>query len=194
MNRVYKDEAEFINLQIRDSALETGDYENCKFKNCDFSNSDLSDINFLECEFHECNLSLARLTRTLFREVKFITCKMLGLHFEECNKTTITFSFDGCTLDLSSFYKLKLKRTIFSNSKICEADFTETDLNSAIFDNCNLQRTVFKNTGLEGADFRTSYNYSIDPLENRIRKAKFSLSGIAGLLDKYDIEIEKNWI
>jgi fluoroquinolone resistance protein len=44
---------------------------------------------------------------------------------------------------------------------------------------------------LEKADFRTAYNYSIDPEKNRIKKAKFSIFGVTGLLDKYDIEIEK---
>jgi len=33
-------------------------------------------------------------------------------------------------------------------------------------------------------------NYSIDPELNKIKKARFSTQGIAGLLDKYDIEIE----
>jgi len=32
-------------------------------------------------------------------------------------------------------------------------------------------------------------NYSIDPEKNKIKKARFSTAGIAGLLDKYDIEI-----
>jgi uncharacterized protein YjbI with pentapeptide repeats len=102
----------------------------------------------------------------------------------------ISFEFDSCTLDLSSFYKLKLEKTVFRNSKIIEADFTETDLSNSLFINCDLQRTIFKNTNLEGVDFRTSFNYSIDPHLNRIKKAKFSLPGIAGLLDKYDIVID----
>jgi uncharacterized protein YjbI with pentapeptide repeats len=66
----------------------------------------------------------------------------------------------------------------------------EADLNSTVFDNCDLLGAVFQNTILEKADFRTAYNYSIDPDINRVKKAKFSASGIAGLLDKYDIEIE----
>jgi hypothetical protein len=49
----------------------------------------------------------------------------------------------------------------------------------------------FENTIIEKADLRTSYNYSIDPENNRIKKAKFSLAQIAGLLDKYNIEIDK---
>ncbi|MCW8795447.1 MAG: hypothetical protein OQK67_00080 [Chlorobium sp.] len=39
--------------------------------------------------------------------------------------------------------------------------------------------------------FHSAYNYSINPETNRIRKARFSLSGLAGLLDVYDIEIER---
>ena len=86
---------------------------------------------------------------------------------------------------------MKLKKTLFKNSKISEADFTDTDLTRSIFMNCDLQRTIFKNTNLEGVDFSTSFNYSIDPDSNRIKKARFSRQGLAGLLDKYDIEIDR---
>jgi uncharacterized protein YjbI with pentapeptide repeats len=190
MKRIFSEGMNFESLKFQDTVLEVGDYENCIFRNCDFSRSDLSNINFLGCEFRECNLSLSRLAQTSFRDAKFINCKLLGLHYEDCNNLMISFEFDGCIMDLSSFYKLKLKKTVFRNSKIIEADFTETDLSNSLFKNCDLQRTTFKNTNLEGVDFRTSFNYSIDPDLNRIRKAKFSLPGIAGLLDKYDIDID----
>jgi len=51
-------------------------------------------------------------------------------------------------------------------------------------------RATFENTALEKVDLRTGFNYSINPEINRIKKAKFSLQGVLGLLDKYDIEIE----
>jgi uncharacterized protein YjbI with pentapeptide repeats len=71
-----------------------------------------------------------------------------------------------------------------------EVDFTEADLTAAKFENCDLQRTIFANTILEKSDFRTAFNYSIDPEINRIKKAKFSLPGVLGLLAKYAIEID----
>ena len=71
-----------------------------------------------------------------------------------------------------------------------EADFTEADLTGAAFENCNLQRVIFDNTNLEMVDLRTSFNYSIDPERNKLKKAKFSATGIMGLLDKYKIIIE----
>ena len=116
---------------------------------------------------------------------------MLGLHFEDCNEFGLAFSFENCHLKHSSFYKTKIKQTIFKDSQLQETDLTECDLTGATFDNCDLAQVVFDNTVLEKADFRTSFNYSIDPERNRIKKAKFSIIGIAGLLDKYDIEIEK---
>jgi len=115
---------------------------------------------------------------------------MLGLHFDNCNEFLFTVEFDNCFLNLSSFYKRKLKKTNFYNSSLQEVDFTETDLTGSLFDNCDLNKAIFENAILKKADFRTSYNYSIDPEINQIKKAKFSMTGIAGLLNKYDIEIE----
>jgi uncharacterized protein YjbI with pentapeptide repeats len=85
---------------------------------------------------------------------------------------------------------MKIKKTFFKNSQLQEADFTETDLTDSVFDNCSMERATFDQTILEKVDFRTSFNYSIDPELNRIKKAKFSILGVAGLLEKYDIEIE----
>jgi uncharacterized protein YjbI with pentapeptide repeats len=66
----------------------------------------------------------------------------------------------------------------------------ECDLSSSTFDNCNLANAVFQNSVIEKADFREAFNYSIDPEVNKIKKAKFSIAGVAGLLDKFDIEID----
>jgi fluoroquinolone resistance protein len=50
--------------------------------------------------------------------------------------------------------------------------------------------TVFNRTNLEKCDFRTAFDYSIDPETNRLKNARFSTSGISGLLDKYNLIIE----
>ena len=85
---------------------------------------------------------------------------------------------------------MNLKKTHFKNSSLHEVDFTRSDLSSALFDNCDLAKAIFDHTILEKADFRTSYNYSIDPEINRIKKAAFSLPAVTGLLTKYDIVIQ----
>jgi uncharacterized protein YjbI with pentapeptide repeats len=116
---------------------------------------------------------------------------MLGLHFYDCDDFVLSFSFDNCTLNHSSFFGTKIKNTKFKDSQLQEVDFTDCDLTSAVLDNCNLVDAKFENTNIEKADFRTSINYSIDLENNKIKKAKFAYPGVIGLLDKYDIVVEK---
>ncbi len=190
MEQQYFEDKTFDKINYTDKPLPKGEYENCTFVNCDFYNSSFTSINFIECEFVGCNLSMVKLDMAILRDVKFVDCKMLGLKFETCNDFGFSVRFNNCTLNHSSFYSWKIKKTIFKNSHLIEVDFTNCDLSNAVFDNCDLSNAIFENTTLEKADFRTSFNYSLNPEINRIKKAKFSLTGIAGLLSKYDIEID----
>jgi uncharacterized protein YjbI with pentapeptide repeats len=70
------------------------------------------------------------------------------------------------------------------------ADFMASDLTEALFDNCNLRLAVFSETVLAKADFYTSYNFSIDPEKNKMKRAIFSSHNIKGLLDKYDLMVK----
>jgi uncharacterized protein YjbI with pentapeptide repeats len=70
-----------------------------------------------------------------------------------------------------------------------EVDLIDADLAGTVLDACDFHRAKFDNTNLEKADLRTSYNFSIDPERNKLKKAKFSRDGLAGLLGKYDIII-----
>lgn len=180
----------FGRIDYTASPLARGEYENCTFKNCNFYSADLSNFIFRDCIFDGCDLSLVVFKNTTLNDIRFVNCKLIGLQFQESNSFLLSIGFENCILKLSVFYKLKLKKMSFINCNLQEADFTEADLTSSIFENCDLYRTIFYSTNLEKADFRSSFNYSLDPERNRIKKAKFSRLGIAGLLDKYTIEIE----
>lgn len=180
----------FDRIDYTTALLERGEYENCTFKNCNFYNADLSNFIFRECTFDGCDLSMVTFKNTTLNDIRFLNSKIMGVQFQECNSFLLSFGFENCIVKLSVFYKLKLKKIKFANCNLQETDFTEADLMNATFDNCDLYRAVFYNTNLEKADFRSSFNYSFDPERNRIKKARFSRLGIAGLLDKYNIEIE----
>jgi fluoroquinolone resistance protein len=75
------------------------------------------------------------------------------------------------------------------NCKLHEVEFIEADLTNARFEGCDLSRATFENTILSGTDFRSAFNFSIDPEINKMKKAKFSTAGLAGLLDKYEIAV-----
>ena len=170
--------------------LPKDDYEYCTFIDCKFADSDLSNIAFRECEFIDCDLSLAKLKYTVLNDIVFKNCKLLGLHFNDCDDLLLSFRFENCNLELAVFYDLNLKNTVFTDCSFNGTDFTESDLSGSAFVNCNLKHTVFDRTKLEQADFRSAYNFSIDPEANSIKKARFSKENLAGLLYKYHIKVE----
>jgi uncharacterized protein YjbI with pentapeptide repeats len=135
-------------------------------------------------------MSLANIAKASFKSVKFIGCKLLGLHFEHCNSFLFSVSFKDCNLNLASFYRLKLKNTLFENCSLKEVDFNASDLTQSKFLDCDLSDAKFDQSNLEKVDFATAYNYTINPENNRIKKARFSTAGLAGLLTHYDILVE----
>ncbi|MGO1243358.1 MAG: pentapeptide repeat-containing protein [Sphingobacterium sp.] len=184
---------EKIFKKVNNQAFQTkgAEFENCVFDSCSFNQGDFTDSKFISCSFVDCDLSSAILARTSFQEVKFEQCKMMGLIFDRCDTFGLSFAFESCQLSYSSFFNLKIKQTHFSDSILHYVDFSQTDLSDGVLNNCDLDRATFGQTILEKTDFRTSFNYIIDPENNKINKAKFSLSSIAGLLAKYNIKIER---
>lgn len=179
----------FDRIDFTENKLVVDEYENCRFINCNFYAVSLLNITFRDCVFDSCDFSLSEMKNTTLNDVRFTECKLVGVQFEECNPFLFSVDFENCVLKLAVFYKIKLKKNRFKNCNLQETDFTEADLTAAEFDNCDLMRAIFHKTNLEKADFSSSFHYSIDPEANRITKARFSRTGIAGLLDKYRIEI-----
>ncbi len=166
------------------------EFEGCLFKNCDFSNSNFGYNTFTDCEFIDCNLSLLQLGNSSLQSVLFKNCKVMGIQFQSCTDFLFQVTFEDCVVDYASFSHKKMPKTKFSSCSMKEVNFSGTNLTNAVFENCNLDNAIFNETQLAGADFRTAYNYKIDPEFNPMKKAKFSTVGIMGLLDKYDIKIE----
>jgi len=180
----------FENLDFRTELLKRGEYENSTFNKCNFLGCDLNSFKFIDCIFQDCDLSLVNIHKVVLRDVKFKDCKMVGLKFDTTDNFGISISIENCTLTYSSFYKLKLKSMIFLNSKLNEVDFTESDLTNSIFNNCDLSNSIFSSTNLEKVDFTTSFNYSIDPEKNKVKKSKHSRNNLSGLLEKYSLIID----
>lgn len=183
------------NMIIEDQVFErlhiltTTRHEACQFRNCNFERQYFTNYKFIDCYFENCNLSLLEAEGIMLQDCQFENCKIVGFQFSKATSFNISFSFNNCILDHSSFYGLNINKTIFKDCSIKEVDFENTDLRLSIFDNCNLERTIFHNTNLQQADFRTAYNYILDPDANKIKAAKFSKEGLAGLLVKHQIKI-----
>ena len=189
MSKFISDET-YNGIDFTVQKLDLATYEDCVFTNCTFTGQHLSGFNFVECTFENCDLSNAQLGNTSFREVTFKGCKMLGLHFEHCNDLIFSAHFIDSQLDFSCFYQRNLKNSSFNNCSLKEVDFGEANMSGTILKKCNLADAAFDYTNLEKADLRQSFNFNIDPETNRIQKAKFSASTLAGLLGKYNLEID----
>jgi uncharacterized protein YjbI with pentapeptide repeats len=95
-------------------------------------------------------------------------------------------------LNYSTFVHAKIRKTHFTDCILKEVDFERADLTSCIFKNCDLQGARFIHSILEKTDFRSSFNFTIDPEINNMKKAKFDSTNLAGLLYKYNLDIDIN--
>lgn len=178
------------NQDFSENGLEQADYESCNFIDCIFSSANLSSYSFEDCSFENCDFSNTKITNTAFKNVSFKNCKLIGLQFDECNPFLLEFNFNGCMLNYASFYQLKIKETRFNRCIMHEVDFSETDLSKAIFSECDLAGAVFNFTNLQKADLRNSINLYLNPEQNKLAGAHFSLDMLPGLLSKYNIEVD----
>jgi len=190
MHKNYTSDQKFQQIDGTTSPLLLGDFEQCKFYQCNFDRVDLNDFNFINCVFVECNLSLTQINNTSFQEVIFTDCKMIGFNLETANTFGLKVKFENCILNDSSFYELKLPKTHFKDCSLEHVDFVNADLSQTFFENCNLKNAVFDQTNLEKANLATSFNFSINPTQNKIKNAKFSKENCFGLLDIFQIKIE----
>ncbi|WP_420146717.1 pentapeptide repeat-containing protein [Spirosoma sp.] len=165
------------------------EFEQCTFRKLDFSGTALTSSNFINCRFEDCNLTRAELKNTKLYDVSFVNCKLAHVDFSHCNAFGFHADFEECQLDYTIFLNRKLRKAHFIDCSIKEAQFLKCDLTGTVFKNCNLELAKFEDANLTQVDFATSYNLEIDPEMNKLKKARFSLHSLPGLLTKYDLVI-----
>ncbi|WP_350289188.1 pentapeptide repeat-containing protein [uncultured Croceitalea sp.] len=190
MDKPFITDKHFRKEDYTKTRLDRAEYEECIFETCQFQNGFLDNQNFTTCEFLACDLSNTNIKHTIFNDVLFKECKLIGLRFEDLNDSLLSVKFDNCQLDFASFFKLRLKNTVFNDCSLLEVDFTETDLTNSSFPNCNLEKAIFKSTILNKADLTSALNLTLNPESNQLKKARFGKESVLGLLKKYDIVIE----
>lgn len=170
--------------------LELGEYVDCTFKGLNLTNQDLSDYQFENCTFINCDLSKVKILETAFREVSFTNCQLNWIQFDTSKDFLFEICCEECQLDRVSFFSRTLKGMRFIRCTFKETDFSEADLTYATFEACDLMGATFDASRLENTDFRTAFNYVIDPEKNRVKGARFSKEGLAGLLTRFELRIE----
>jgi uncharacterized protein YjbI with pentapeptide repeats len=114
---------------------------------------------------------------------------MMGMHFDKCKSFLFAINVRNSILDFSSFYRVDLRKSTFDVCTMKETDFTEANLQYICLADCNLTGATFSNTDLRGTDFSSAFGYAVVPENNKIKGARFSASGISGLLLHLGIDI-----
>ena len=112
MVKLYITGRTFEKADFSTTGIAAADYECCTFTNCNFASVNLSGLAFSECTFNGCDLSLVKLNKTALRDARFKDSKLLGLRFENCLDFLFSVHFEGCNLNLSTFFKKSLKKTL----------------------------------------------------------------------------------
>jgi len=180
-------EEEFV--EYNDKNLDSIYFENCTFTKCNFSQGFFDSCKFTECIFINCDLSLVKLKNCTFNDVVFKTSKLIGISWSTCVEP-YDVKFDACNISQNSFHLLDLRQMKFINSLIEDTGFEECNLEKSLFDDCDLKQSVFINNNLQKSNFETSKNYLIDPQQNDIRKAQFSLPEALSFLSLLPIKIK----
>ncbi len=182
-------EQTYQQINAREHKLPMAEYEQCVFRNCDFSGADLNRFKFIDCRFMDCNLSMASLADTVMNKVVFERCKLLGLHWFQCDRFMFSVWFKESNLANGSFYNFNIKKTYFERCDLKEVDFSGADMTECKLKACDLANALFDNTNLGKADLSTAFNFSINPNQNKLKGTQFSRDNITGLLDVFQIKI-----
>ena len=161
--------------------LKNASFENCIFEKCDFKEAALDYSKFVDCKFISCDLSNVSMRNARMRDCTFDLCKLLGIQWVLLDDVTNP-SFKNCILDYGNFTGLKLKKCSCLQSSLRDVDFSQADLSESVFRESDCLNARFEQTTLIKADFRAATNYLINPIENKVKGAKFSMPEAQGLL------------
>lgn len=148
---------------------------------------------FIDCEFKSSNLNLIKLDESKFLETNFKDCKITGVNWTSADWRSFSIvspvSFESCDISFSVFNSLKLHELSIQNCKVHDVDFSECDLKGADFFKTDLMDSKFSLSKLDRCNFQEAINYYIDPLENSIEGAVFTLPEVLSLLNRFKIKI-----
>lgn len=176
-----------------DSDIKSQTYSECVFDNCQFTDMALMDVVFSNCLFDNCAFRNVDMAGLRMQNTTLRGSACIGVDWSEVRRTGRLFplfrEIRGCTLKFNSFFKMKIPKMSIADSSFLDCAFMECDLSASVFRNVDFRETTFQDCDLSKADFSEARNYRINTTSNRVRKAKFSLPEVVGLLDNLDIMI-----
>jgi uncharacterized protein YjbI with pentapeptide repeats len=183
----------FRGVDLEGRAVASSEFEECRFVGLRLKEAEVRECRFLECTFSQCDLSLVRVPGSTFSACRFEDSKMLGVNWTEARwpekRLWVPIGFERCVLNHSTFLGLDLRTVRVVDSTAHDVDFREADLTEATFAGTDLSGALFGGTNLTGADLSSAEGYRIDPRQNTLKGARFSLPEAISLLDGLEIRL-----
>lgn len=117
-------------------------------------------------------------------------CKIVGVNFTKCNALLLEINFSKCLVNDCNFSNLKLHNTSFRECTINESDFVGADLTGSDFFKSSLKGSLFHNTNLSKVNLVDAKDFAINPLTNKLHKARLSIPEAMTLLEYLGVVIE----
>lgn len=180
--------------QIFDSAdLRGALLEDKEFDRCTFSGGQFAGARFLRCKLIGCTVrggdwSNVIVKGSAFRDTAFEDAKMIGIDWTEA--TVFHASFVRCQLNLADFGGVDLRKSKIEDCVAREVEWSRANLSEADCRGTDFSGGRFFHTNLTRADFRRAKGYVLNPVDNVLKKTKFSLPEAVALLRGLDIELD----
>jgi fluoroquinolone resistance protein len=171
--------------------LVSSEFYDCVFLRCSLVESVFRKCHFVNCAFRECDLSLVRVPDSRFTSTQFENSKVVGVNWTEADWPQAGLGtpvgFLKSAISHSTFIGLSLSDMEIRDCVATDVDFREANLSRAVFAGTDLARSLFSSTDLSEADLSRARNYQIDPGQNRLEQARFSMPEAMSLLYSLDI-------
>jgi len=181
----------FKDLHLDGMQILSSEFFDCVFRHCSFVETIFQKCRFINSTFQGCDLSLAEVPESFFSSTRFENSKIIGLNWAQADWAISSLGksidFIRSTISHSTFIGLNLKGIQIKECIAVDVDFREADLSQAEFTGTDLSESMFSKTNLSVADLRRARNYNIDPGQNVLKGAKFSLPEAMSLLYNMDI-------
>ncbi len=181
----------FKDVHLERDQLVSSQFYDCEFVRCSFVESEFRNCRFVNCVFRQCDLSLVRVARSTFSGTRFEESKVIGVNWALADWPATglgdSLGFFKSAISHSTFIGLRLTGIQIKDCVAVDVDFREADLSRADLSGTDLDGSVFGNTDLTNADLSQARNYHIDPGQNVLSQAKFSLPEAMSLLYSLDI-------
>ena len=181
----------FNNLHLQSERILSSQFFDCVFSDCTFAESVFQKCRFVNCAFQGCDLSLAKVPESIFLSTRFEDSKIIGVNWAQADWPISglgkPISFIKSAISHCTFIGLSLKGIQVKDCVAVDVDFREADLSRADFTGTDLSESMFSNTNLSEADLSRARNYLIDPGQNVLKGARFSMPEAMSLLYNMDI-------